>query len=61
MTCPIDALPEFDLGHWDVYELCRLMRCGECTAEDCEVFWGADGPMAYTDGPAGCDYEDIPF
>ena len=28
MTCPIDALPEFDCEHWDVYELCRLMECG---------------------------------
>ena len=61
MTCPIDALPEFDLEHWDVYELCRLMECGECTAEDGEgVFW-AGGPMSYDIGQGGCDDWDIPF
>lgn len=36
MTCPIDSLPEFDRGHWDVYEPCDLMKCGECAAEDGE-------------------------
>ncbi len=62
MTCPIDALPEFDLEHWDVYELCRLMKCGECTAEDGEgVFWDAGGQATCANGPVGCDYGDIPF
>jgi hypothetical protein len=62
MTCPIDALPEFDLEHWDVYELCRLMKCGECTAEDGEgVFWDAGGPMTYANEPGVCDDWDIPF
>ena len=62
MTYPIDALLEFDLEHWDVYELCRLMKCGECTAEDGEgAFWDAGGQAAYANGPVGCDYGGIPF
>ncbi len=62
MTCPIDALPEFDLGHWDVYELCDLMKCEECTAEDGDgVFWDAGGPMAYAVESGACDDWDIPF
>lgn len=62
MTCPIGALPELGLEHWDVYELCRLMKCGERTAEDGEgVFWGAGEPMPYTTGPGFCDDWDIPF
>lgn len=62
MTCPIDSLPEFDLEHWDVYELCRLMKCGECTAEDGEgVFWDAGEPIAYAIETDGHDDWDIPF
>ena len=59
VTCPIDALPEFDCGHWDVYELCSLMRCPECTAEEGEgVFFEACGPPDRgKDG--GCGYDDV--
>lgn len=61
MTCPVDALPEFDCEHWDVYELCSLMRCPECTAEEGEgVFFEACGPPDYgKDG--GCGYDDVAF
>ena len=62
MTCPVDALPEFDCGHWDVYELCSLMRCPECTAGDGEgVFWDAGEPMPYTAGSGVSDDWNIPF
>ena len=45
MTCPADGLPEFYREHWDVCELCSLMRCPECTADDGEgVFFEAGGP-----------------
>ena len=49
MTCPIDDLPEFDLEHWDVCELCSLMRCPECTAED------GEGVFFEFGGSAECD------
>ena len=64
MTCPVDMLPGFDLEHWDVFELCSLMRCPECTAEDGEgVFYGPGGPPERDpgDGEGGCDCDDIPF
>ena len=64
MTCPIDALPGFDCGHWDVYELCSLMRCRECTAEDGEgVFFGPGGPPECGPDNAGdgCNGGEIPF
>ncbi|HAM14317.1 MAG TPA: hypothetical protein DCP91_00330 [Eggerthellaceae bacterium] len=62
MTCPIDALPAFYCEHRDVYELCDLMECAECTAEDGEgVFWDAGAPMAHTSGPDDCGDWDIPF
>ena len=62
MTCPIDSLPEFDLGHRDAYELCDLMKCRECTAEDGEgVFWSAGDPTAHAAGPGACGDWDIPF
>ena len=61
MTCPIDALPESDLEHWDVYELCRLMECGECAAEDGEGEFWPGGPIPHDVGPGVCDGVDIPF
>ena len=61
MTCPVDALPEFDCGHWDVYELCSFMRCHECTAEEGEgVFFEEDGPPDYSED-GGCGYGDVTF
>ena len=62
MTCPIEALPEFDCEHWDAYELCGLMGCGECTAGDGEgPFWDAGGPAQHAAGPDVCGDWDIPF
>ena len=59
MTCPIDALPEFDCGHWDVYELCSLMRVPARTCEEREgVVCAACGPPDRgKDGGGG--YDDV--
>ena len=64
MTCPIDELPEFDRSHWDVYELCSLMRCRKCAAEDGEgVFFGSEGPpeRGHDDAGGVCDGGEIQF
>ena len=61
MTCPIEGLEAFRVEHWDVYSLCALMSCPECTAEPGEgALWIVEGPP---DGTVRvtADYDDIPF
>ena len=61
VTCPADDLPEFYREHWDVYELCSLMRCPVCTAEDGEgVFFELAEPCEYGGGD-DLRHDGMPF